>query len=100
MVLPHRRLLLPAVGPAGQYELQRLRDAGLPRAVTPGDHGQARCWLELQSDLRADPAEALDDDALEEGATGRDSLGCGVRRPRRDRRAAACQALVECLIPF
>jgi hypothetical protein len=75
-VAPDPAAVSPAVGVAGEKELEALGEAGLAGAVAADDEGEAGAGGEVEGVLRADAAEAFDGDGAEEG----DSRGGRGRR--------------------
>jgi hypothetical protein len=69
-VAPGLAALGPAVGVAGEQELEALGEAGFAGAVAADDQGEAGAGGEVEGGLRADAAEALGGEAAEEGGAG------------------------------
>ena len=69
-VAPDLAAVLPAVGVAGEEQLEGLGEAGLAGAVAADDEGEAGAGGEVEGGLRADAAEAFDGDGAEEGDSG------------------------------
>ena len=75
-VAPDLAALGPAVGVAGEQELEALGEAGFAGAVAADDEGEAGAGGEIEGGFWADAAEALGGDAAEEGGLGLVFAGC------------------------
>ena len=89
-VAPDLAAVSPAVGVAGEQELEALGEAGLAGAVAADDEGEAGAGGEVEGGLRADAAEAFDGDGFRGRRCGGwralRGAGRGRRIPRRLRR--------------
>jgi hypothetical protein len=77
-VAPDLAAVLPAVGVAGEQQLEGLGEAGLAAAVAADDEREAGAGREVARRLLADAAEAFGGDAPEEGDPGRGGFLLGL----------------------
>jgi len=69
-VLPDLGAVQPAVGLAGEEQLEPFREAGLAGSVAADDEGEAGARGQLEADLLPHSAEALDRDGSQVGDLG------------------------------